>query len=524
MDRRTVLAAAAALGAGAVVSLPQMRVAQAAEGWQLRWAPEPAVHGLGAFEGVEDDRANSHPAGQPHIFVESDHYRFNMHLVDRDTMTDRQRQEVKGMHWNGDDVILLKGETWLLTHSMFIPSSLKATTTFTHIMQTKAPGTDTLPMLTMSLRRYGSVPRIELKAFEGDVTIGVVDLAPLQNKWIDVELEMTIGDASTGRVRWALRDNGTTIIDVTRTGVDNFLQDRVRPKWGIYRSLGDTSGSLQDCYQLIRDMRAYQWTSSAPPSTVRYEAEQATISQGAVESNHLGFTGTGFVNLDNVTGSYLQFAVSAPTAGPASLTLRYANGTTTDRPMDVRVNGALVASGVSFPSTFTWDDWETRTVTASLVAGTNTVRFTATTANGGPNMDHLDVQLLSAPPPPIEIQAESGTISQGAVESNHLGFTGTGFVNLDNVTGSYVQFAVSSPTAGARSLGIRFANGTTVNRPMSVTVNGTVVATPAFAPTANWDTWAVATVPVTLTAGANTIRLTSTTANGGPNLDRINLT
>ncbi|NUR92625.1 MAG: carbohydrate-binding protein, partial [Nonomuraea sp.] len=44
-----------------------------------------------------------------------------------------------------------------------------------------------------------------------------------------------------------------------------------------------------------------------------------------------------------------------------------------------------------------------------------------------------------------------------------------------------------------------------------------------FGPTANWDTWATKTVTVPLNAGTNTIRLTATTANGGPNLDRITL-
>ncbi|NUR73596.1 MAG: Tat pathway signal sequence domain protein, partial [Hamadaea sp.] len=248
MRRRTVLVAgAAAIGAAAgvpaVAGVPAGAVAGAAESiaatWQLRWAPEASTHGLAAFEGVEDDRANSHPAGQPHIYVSGNDYRFNMHLVDRDTMTDRQRQEVKGMVWDGADLILAKGETWKLAHRMFIPGSLKATTTFTHIMQTKAPGTDTLPMITMSLRRHDGVQKIELVA--GGVTVGLTDLVPLQNKWIDVELEMTIGDSDTGRVRWVLRDGATTVIDVTRSGVDTWLQDRVRPKWGIYRSLGDTS-------------------------------------------------------------------------------------------------------------------------------------------------------------------------------------------------------------------------------------------------------------------------------------------
>ncbi len=320
MRRRTVLAAGVAVAVAPALRTPAAAEPSAQAGWQLRWAPEASVHGLGAFEGVEDDRANSHPAGQPHIFVQDNNYRFNMHMVDRDTMTDRQRQEVLGMRWNGSDLILLYGELWRLTHQMYVPTSLKATTTFTHIMQTKAPGIGTLPMLVMSLRRHGSVPKIELKAVEGDVTIGAVDLAPLQNRWIDVELEMLIGNAPTGRVRWALRDGANTVIDSTRSA-DNWLTDRVRPKWGIYRSLGDTSGSLQDCYLLIRNMRAYQWSGDAPGAT-RYEAEDALISRGVVASNHSGFSGRGFVDTENAAGPYVQWSVNATAAGTASAHVR----------------------------------------------------------------------------------------------------------------------------------------------------------------------------------------------------------
>ena len=132
------------------------------------------------------------------------------------------------------------------------------------------------------------------------------------------------------------------------------------------------------------------WPASAATTTT-YEAESATISQGVVESNHAGFTGTGFVNYDNVTGSYVQWSVNAAAAGSATLTVRFANGTTTNRPMDIAVNGTTVASGVAFNGTGAWTTWQNATITANLNAGANTVRATATTANGGPNVDKLTV-------------------------------------------------------------------------------------------------------------------------------------
>jgi hypothetical protein len=129
----------------------------------------------------------------------------------------------------------------------------------------------------------------------------------------------------------------------------------------------------------------------AAGAATSYQAEDARIVQGVVESNHAGFTGSGFVNYDNVMGSYVEFTVNAATAGSATLILRYANGTSTNRPMDITVNGELVRDELAFASTGAWTTWQTATLTAPLVVGDNTIRATATTAAGGPNLDRLDV-------------------------------------------------------------------------------------------------------------------------------------
>jgi len=255
-SRRALLGAAVAGAAGATLGLPA--TAHAAS-WQQKWAPSASGDGLGAFETVEDDRADSHPAGHPHIFATGSNWRFNMHTVDRDTSTDRQRQEVTGLR-NGSGGNYLKwneGQTWRVTYSMYIPSSLKATTTFTHIMQMKQPGAGSSPIVVQSLRRVNGVQTIELKLAIDDILIGRTNLEPLQNKWTDVDFQIKVGNGSAGSVRWILKSGSSTVIDASKTG-DTFLADRVRPKWGIYRSLGDTSGSLQDCHLLLTNLRGYQ--------------------------------------------------------------------------------------------------------------------------------------------------------------------------------------------------------------------------------------------------------------------------
>ncbi|MFD1050874.1 chemotaxis protein, partial [Kibdelosporangium lantanae] len=60
-------------------------------------------------------------------------------------------------------------------------------------------------------------------------------------------------------------------------------------------------------------------------ATTVYQAETGVITQGVVESNHAGYTGTGFVNGDNVVGSGLQLTVNVGTAGSTSIDVRYSN-------------------------------------------------------------------------------------------------------------------------------------------------------------------------------------------------------
>jgi alpha-galactosidase len=257
-------------------------------------------------------------------------------------------------------------------------------------------------------------------------------------------------------------------------------------------------------------------------TTTRYEAENATFTTGStVDRDWSCYSGAGFVNTPNATGSFVQWTVNAAVAGPAALVFDHANGTTTNRPMDITLNGTLVANDLAFNGTGAWSLWRQSIVNVNLAAGANTIRATGVTAGGAPNMDYLGVAAPTSTPV-TEYQAEDALIIQGVVESNHAGFTGTGFVNGDNVIGSGVEWTVNAATAGAVTVAIRFANGTTANRPMDIFINGVLVRDEqAFNPTGAWTTWDTVSFTATLNAGTNTIRALATTVSGGPNLDRL---
>ncbi|WP_440088906.1 CBM35 domain-containing protein [Streptosporangium sp. LJ11] len=87
-------------------------------------------------------------------------------------------------------------------------------------------------------------------------------------------------------------------------------------------------------------------------AATRYEAESAPATcDGVIESNHAGFSGSGFCNAGNAAGAAAQFTVTAPAAGTATINIRYANGGTSNRPADVLVNGTVAHTGSAFDPT-----------------------------------------------------------------------------------------------------------------------------------------------------------------------------
>jgi pectate lyase len=137
-------------------------------------------------------------------------------------------------------------------------------------------------------------------------------------------------------------------------------------------------------------------TATAAPT--RYEAESGTC-QGTIDSNHAGFSGSGFCNGTNASGAYLQVTVNASAAGTATLGVRFANGTTTARATSLIVNGATVASP-SFEGTGAWTTWVTKTLTVTVNSGSNTIRLSPTSSGGLANIDYVDFEVGGTTPPP----------------------------------------------------------------------------------------------------------------------------
>ena len=105
-----------------------------------------------------------------------------------------------------------------------------------------------------------------------------------------------------------------------------------------------------------------------------------------------------------------------------------------------------------------------------------------------------------------------------ACETNNAGYEQDGFYNFDNSIGSYGVWEIFSPQDVKTTLTIRYANGGTANRNMTLYVNDKSAGTVEFSVT-GWTTYKEVTVNVSLKAGKNAIKLVSASSDGGPNVD-----
>jgi glucose/arabinose dehydrogenase len=118
-------------------------------------------------------------------------------------------------------------------------------------------------------------------------------------------------------------------------------------------------------------------------------------------------------------------------------------------------------------------------------------------------------------------EAENALVSGAKIGSEGSGYTGTGYVRFVRNSGEYIEWTVTATAAGPVSLDFRHALGGSTTRSLRVTVNGaTVRGNEPFPPTGGWNTWAARTVPATLQAGPNRVRVTST-GTKGPRIDHL---
>ncbi|UAJ79807.1 carbohydrate-binding protein [Leifsonia sp. ZF2019] len=163
-----------------------------------------------------------------------------------------------------------------------------------------------------------------------------------------------------------------------------------------------------------------------------YEAENATLSSGlTVDSDHAGYTGTGFVANYGNTGDTVTFTITAPETRRYSLVFRYANGAAGDATRSVAVDGTTLGN-VTMPTDGNWNNWhyDADIVTPTLTAGTHTVTISVGSSNTGfVNLDNLVL----------------GTLDTNSVELEDAAIAASGATNIGMAQGDSMLSAPYFP-------------------------------------------------------------------------------
>ena len=120
-----------------------------------------------------------------------------------------------------------------------------------------------------------------------------------------------------------------------------------------------------------------------------YEAEHAEQANVAVNTDHEGYYGEGFVDQFASEGCAVTFTVNSD-GDTALLDVRYSAGTEAAQ-RTLLVNGESIV--LDLPKTQDWDSWNTVSVPVELVSGQNTITISYQAGNfAGINLDCISLR------------------------------------------------------------------------------------------------------------------------------------
>lgn len=329
----------------------------------------------------------------------------------------------------------------------------------------------------------------------------------------------TLGLGSTVRVRLDMA-NWTTNKNVANTKI-SMGGDPQTGGYNLYdRNFPlDGSGNLAVPVNAVEGIyngyRILITASNAPDIyPTKYEAENAALNHVTLRNGSDGkfqASNGAYIGGIDFTDSFLCFYVSAPAPGLYNMFVRYAAGLGAASDF-ITVNGQSQGT-IDFAGTTGWANVEMRTTSklVSLVAGNNDILFTRATNYA--ELDFIDVR-----PNPHRYEAELATnnnVNLGQFNSDGV----KNCVGGINSTDSFVNFAVTVPTAGAYLLTVAYANGTAGAATHTLTVNGAGAGNVNYVATGGWlgGGWVsganpvsvrrTSTATVSLNAGLNTIQL-----------------
>ena len=158
--------------------------------------------------------------------------------------------------------------------------------------------------------------------------------------------------------------------------------------------------------------------------------------KGDKEATNVGFVGEGYANVDNESGSFVTYGVTAAKEGKYTLFISFANGGGAARGFSVSAGDKTLLADGSMESTAAWTTWKVTSIEVELPQGYSELKFTSLSKDGMANIDYIgwmsdDLKVGKVEIPPTSI----GVVHRVAPESANRYFVN--FRNNGKSTGVY---------------------------------------------------------------------------------------
>jgi len=160
--------------------------------------------------------------------------------------------------------------------------------------------------------------------------------------------------------------------------------DTTPPKPTDCAGIENGKATLDNCGRCIGGT-----TGKSACSSVGEAEDEACRFDGVLETKNAGFKGTAYLNVDNAIGTRIVFSINASSSGTKTISFRYANGGITDRPATIKVDGIVLTSTLSFPSTGEFTTYKAVDLTLNLSSGSHFLELSSATADGLANIDQI---------------------------------------------------------------------------------------------------------------------------------------
>lgn len=254
-----------------------------------------------------------------------------------------------------------------------------------------------------------------------------------------------------------------------------------------------------------------------------YRTDNVDIEASTLGAYNIGWT---------TAGEWLSYSVNVQTAGTYNLALRVASPYSTGK-LTITA-GANTSAATTVENTGDWQIWRTMTVPMTLAAGAQVLTITVNA--GDFNIADLTATLMTTPQPAVATPytgtaiALPGTFSavqfdnggEGvAYHDTTAGNSGNAFRATDvdmeastiggynigwTVAGEWLAYSVNVAAAGNYTVTLATATPVSTGK-VRVSVGSATTASTAVPSSSDWQIWSSITMPITLAAGPQTLKL-----------------